>query len=122
MDDEQAIPMAHLAMRTHHNLAAVAGLFKDATVWSLVRALDGVGEPLYPDAPYDGAHYDPIILGFILGRNWEQAEDEALSAIARDLDYDRMITSVSPRAETYPERRAIKVVKGLDVSKLDFNL
>lgn len=105
-------------MRTHHNLAEVAGLFKDEAVWPLVKALCMVGEPLFPDAPYQTAHYDPIILGFILGRNWEQAEEPALAAIERDLDYDRHLTRVSPKARHEPAR----TVKGLDVSKLEFKL
>lgn len=103
-------------MRTHHNLAEVAGSFKDEQVWPLVMALDAGGEPISSDAPYKSAHYDPIILGFILGRNWEQAREQALSAIERDKEYDRHLIKVSPKAGS------VQVVKGLDVSKLEFKL
>lgn len=104
-------------MRTHHNLAEVASLFKDEAVWPLVRALDCGGEPLFPDAPYKEAHYDPIILGFILGRNWERAREQALAAIERDLEYDKHLIKVSPKAGS-----ETKLVKGLDIGKLEFKL
>lgn len=113
--------MAHI-MRTHHNLAEVAGRYKDASLLLLARALTSYidvslngGEEQVNENMYKTAHYDPIVLGFILGRTWPVCQEEVLAAIAADLDYDRMLVQVSPRAEA-------KVVKGIDVSKLEFRL
>lgn len=63
---------------------------------------------------YQNAHYDPIVLGFILGLNWPECKEEVLAAIAADLEYDHHVVRVAPKAE-------IKV-KGIDVSKLEFKL
>ena len=112
-------------MRTHHNLAEVAGLYKDVDVLPLARALtsyinvelNGGTEKVEANV-YKTAHYDPIILGFILGRAWPTCQDEALAAIAKDFEYDRHIVMISPRAETAVAAK----VRGLDVSKLEFRL
>lgn len=107
-------------MRTHHNLAEVAGRYKDEAVWPLVRAFT-CGEPLSQDSLFRGAEYDPIILGFILGRSWPAAQEEALAAIERDLEYDRMLLRVSPKASSRVAESA-KKIKGIDLGKLEFNL
>jgi hypothetical protein len=75
-------------------------------------ALNG-GEEAVNERVYQTAHYDPLVLGFILGRNWPTCESEVIAAIAKDLEYDKHVVQVSP-----PTR----VVKGLDVSKLEFKL
>lgn len=100
-------------MRTHHNLAEVAGRYKDQTLIPIARAFTS-----YTNQPdevlYVTAHYDPIILGFVLGRTWPACQNEVLAAIAADLEYDKMLVQVSPRATSK--------VKGIDVSKLEFKL
>lgn len=101
-------------VRTHHNLAEVAGRYKAQDVMPLARALSSYLESPSNDSIYRTAHYDPIILGFILGRSWPECQEDALAAIAADLEYDKMIVRVSPKAE--------RVVKGIDVSKLEFKL
>ena len=108
-------------VRTHHNLAEVAGRYKARDVILLARALTAYidvsingGAAQVVEDVYRTAHYDPIILGFILGRSWPDCQEEALAAIAADLEYDKMIVRVSPKAE--------RVVKGVDVSKLEFKL
>lgn len=112
-------------MRTHHNLAEVAGRHKDKSVMPLARALTSYidvslngGEEQVSKSVYKTVHYDPIILGFILGRSWPACQEEALAAIAADLEYDRMLVRVSPKAPTGPSKN----LRGIDVSKLEFNL
>lgn len=111
-------------MRTHHNLAEVAGLYKDVDVLLLARALTSYidpilngGEAAVAESVYKTAHYDPIILGFILGRSWPACQDEVLAAIAKDYEYDRHLS-----AAKLANGPVGKVVKGLDVSKLEFRL
>lgn len=97
-------------MRTHHNLAEVAGRYKDTDLMPIARVLcPGITD----EDTYRTAHYDPIILGFILGRTWPDCQDEVLAAIAADLDYDKMIARVT---------KAPVKVKGIDLGKLEFKL
>lgn len=114
-------------MRTHHNLAEVANRYKDTSLMPIAKALGSYidaslngGTEQVEERLYRTAHYDPIILGFILGRTWPVCEEEVITAIMTDLAYDRMLISVSSRAET--KERAATVVRGLDVSKLEFKL
>lgn len=110
-------------MRTHHNLAEIAGRYKDESVMPLAKAFDSGGEKLFPDNLYKEAHFDPIILGFILGRNWPEVQQEVLAAIELDLEYDRMLVRVSPKATSrVTETVAAKHVKGIELDKLEFKL
>lgn len=79
------------------------------------------GEARINENVYKTAHYDPIILGFILGRSWPAAQEAALAAIERDLEHDQMMARVSPKASSRVAESA-KKLKGIDLGKLEFNL
>lgn len=115
-------------MRTHHNLAEVAGRYKDESLMVIASALSSYidvslngGAEQVNKRLYKTAHYDPIILGFILGRVWPAPQEEVLAAIAKDFEYDRMLVHVSPKAGT-SITAGTKKIKGIDLGKLEFNL